>query len=208
METNFFRYIKNMKIEGDLHIIIANGENDTLVVSTMVNNEKCTDTAKNRLTPLNLRGTAQQMDIGYLDTISQPMKEVSGLLSNMEAFAKQKAETQKKSAMTTESTERDKKTVDTKEQKYIDGMKKADELEKMGKFKEAWMSVPDPANYPDKVEILRNRREQLSAKFAPDLFAGTATAEKPQDPTTDLYPENEIEVLDEVQEFGAEEENE
>ncbi len=205
METNFFRFIKNMKIEGDLHIIIANGENDTLVVSTMVNNEKCTDTAKNRLAPLNLRGTAQQMDIGYLETISQPIKEVSGLLSNMEAFAKQKAETQKKSAMATESSEKDKKAVDAKEQKFLEGMKKADELEKAGKFREAWMSVPDPANYPDKVEVLRNRREQLSAKFAPDLFADTPTEEKPKEPTNNLYPEHQIEVVDEVEEFGEEE---
>lgn len=204
METNFFRYIKNMKIEGDLHIIIANGENDTLVVSTMVNNEKCTDTAKNWLTPLNLRGTAQQMDIGYLNMISQPMKEVSALLSNMEAFAKQQAEAQKKSAMSNNHNER--KVVDPKEQKYLDGMKKADELEKAGKFKEAWMSVPDPASYPDKIEILRSRREQLSAKFAPDLFANAPAVEKSVEPKGTAYPENEIEVLDEVQEFGTEEE--
>lgn len=197
-----------MKIDGDLHIIIANGADDTLVVSTMVNNEKCTDTAKNRLAPLNLRGTAQQMDIGYLDTINQPMKEVSGLLSNMEAFAKQKAETQKKSAMATESADRDKKAIDAKEQKYIDGMKKADELEKAGKYREAWMSVPDPANYPDRIEILRNRREQLSARFAPDLFADTKTEEKPQEPTDSLYPEHQMEVVGEIEEFGKKEENE
>lgn len=208
METNFFRFIKNMKIEGDLHIIIANGADDTLVVSTMVNNEKCADTAKNRLAPLNLRGTAQQMDIGYLDTISQPMKEVSGLLSNMEAFTKQKAETQKKSAMANESADKDKKALDAMEQKYVDGMKKAHELEKAGKFREAWMSVPDPANYPDKVEVLRNRREQLSAKFAPDLFADTQNAQIQTEPTDNLYPEHQIEVVDEVEEFGKEEENE
>ena len=36
-------------------------------------------------------------------------------------------------------------------------MAKADELEKEGKFREAWMKVPDTTEFPEKVDEIRTQ---------------------------------------------------
>jgi hypothetical protein len=45
---------------------------------------------------------------------------------------------------------RKKKEKEAKDKKFKDGMAKADELEKEGKFREAWMKVPDIPSFPKK----------------------------------------------------------
>jgi hypothetical protein len=50
-------------------------------------------------------------------------------------------------------------------------MAKADELEKEGKYREAWMKVPEIPDYPEKADEIRKRKTELSDKFsAPSLF--------------------------------------
>jgi len=207
METNFFRIIAQMDITGDLHLIIRQGEDKSLVVSTMVQNDRCTDKAKELITPFNLRGTAEQMDRGYFDRMKEPIREVSELMDNMQSFKKQVDEAKSKSAMAKETADREKRTTDAKEKKYQEGMQKADALEKEGKFREAWMKVPEPSEYPEKAEELRNRREQLSSRFAPDLFAEPVPRETPK--TQQSYPIANLDEADNgMEEYGEEEENE
>lgn len=50
-------------------------------------------------------------------------------------------------------------------------MAKAEELEKEGKFRDAWMKVPDITEFPEKADEIRKRKGELSAKFStPSLF--------------------------------------
>ena len=50
-------------------------------------------------------------------------------------------------------------------------MTKAEELEKEGKFRDAWMKVPDITEFPEKADEIRKRKGELSAKFStPSLF--------------------------------------
>ena len=50
-------------------------------------------------------------------------------------------------------------------------MAKADELEKDGKFRDAWMKVPDITEFPEKADEIRKRKTELSEKFStPSLF--------------------------------------
>ena len=62
---------------------------------------------------------------------------------DMEKFLKQLEEVKKQSAIEKEKTEKEKKEKEAKDKKFKDAMAKADELEKEGKFREAWMKVPD-----------------------------------------------------------------
>ncbi len=51
-------------------------------------------------------------------------------------------------------------------------MAKADELEKEGKFREAWMKVPEMTEFPEKADEIRKRKSELSDKFSSTgLFA-------------------------------------
>ena len=172
MNTNFFNQIAQMGITGDLQLTISKGIENTLIVSIILQNEQCGDNAKQLIPPLNLRGTAEELDEGFFQQITTPLQTASGLMVNMEAFMKQLEVAKKQSAMEKEKSDTQKKEQEAKDKKFKDGMAKADELEKEGKFREAWMKVPEITDYPEKADEIRKRKSELSDKFSSTgLFA-------------------------------------
>lgn len=172
METIFFRQIAQMDIQGDLHMTISKGAENRLIVSVMLQNEKCADSAKKIIPPLNLRGTAEELDEGFFKNITAPLETVSGLLVDMASFMKQVGEAKKNSALSKGKAEKETSEADKREKKYREAMAKADELEKEGKPRDAWMKVPNPSDYPEYADEIRKRKSELSDQFAPpSLFA-------------------------------------
>ncbi|TDD77171.1 PRTRC system protein E [Flavobacterium caseinilyticum] len=174
--TNFFNQIAQMGITGDLQLTISKGIENTLIVSIMLQNEQCGDNAKQLIPPLNLRGTAEELDEGFFQQITTPLHTASGLVVNMEAFMKQLEVAKKQSAMEKEKSEKEKKEQEAKDKKFKDGMAKADELEKEDKFREAWMKVPEITDFPEKADEIRKRKSELSNQFSSTgLFATEQT---------------------------------
>lgn len=209
MNTNFFNQIAQLQIKGDLHLTIAKGAENNLIVSVMIQNGACGDHAKNIIPPLTLRGTVQELDSGFFQTITTPVESASGLMVDMESFIKQMEEAKKQSAMEKEKADTQKKQLEAKDKKFKDAMAKADELEKEGKFREAWIKVPEIAEFPEKAEEIRKKKTSLSDRFAtPSLFG--AIEEKPQPKSTEqinaLYPSHEMEQEDEQQDEQEDEE--
>ena len=170
--TNFFNQIAQMGITGDLQLTISKGIENTLIVSIMLQNEQCGDNAKQLIPPLNLRGTAEELDEGFFQQITTPLQTASGLMVNMEAFMKQLEVAKKQSAMEKEKGEKEKKEQEAKDKKFKEGMAKADELEKEGKFRDAWMKVPEMTEFPEKADEIRKRKSELSDQFSSTgLFA-------------------------------------
>ncbi len=171
MNTNFFSLLTQVNITGDLHLTISKGADNKLVVSLLLHNQQCGDEAKQLIPPLNLRGTAEELDNGFFEKVTTPLQAASGLMVNMEAFMKQMEEARKQSAMEKEKAEKDKKEKEAKDKKFKDAMAKAYELEKEGRFRDAWMKVPEIAEFPEKADEIRKRKSELSEKFAsPSLF--------------------------------------
>ena len=114
---------------------------------------------------------------------------------DMEKFLKQLEEVKRQSAMEKEKADKQKKEQEAKDKKFKDGMAKADELEKEGKFREAWIKVPDMTEFPEKADEIRKRKTLLSDKFAtPNLFGAMeeATPEPSQsEEVTADYPIDE-----------------
>lgn len=187
--TNFFNQIAQLQIIGDLHITIAKGAENRLIVLVMLQNEGCGDSAKNSIPPLNLRGTAEELDSGFFDNITAPMQSASGLMVDMEGYMKRLEDTKKQSAMEKEKDDKQKKEQEAKDKKFSEAMAKADELEKEGKFRDAWMKVPEIHEFPLKAEQIRKRKTELSAKFAPDLFGSTTETAKPEPSREALFPD-------------------
>jgi PRTRC genetic system protein E len=186
--TNFFNQIAQLEIAGDLQLTIAKGADNNLIVSVMLQNDGCGDNAKKVIPPLTLRGTAEELDNGFFEKITTPIQTASGLMVDMEGFMKQLEEAKKQSAMEKEKIDRQKKEQETKDKKFKDGMAKADELEASGKFREAWMKVPEITEFPEKADEIRKRKTSLSDKFAtPNLF-GAIEEEKTE-------PRQEEEVI-------------
>ncbi len=187
--TNFFNQIAQLQIIGDLHITIAKGAEDRLIVLVMLKNEACGDNAKHSIPPLNLRGTAEELDSGFFENIKMPIQSASGLMVDMDGYMKQLEDTKKQSAKEKEKADSQKKEAEAKDKKFSDAMAKADELEKEGKFREAWIKVPEMHEFPLKAEQIRKRKSELSAQFAPDLFGSSTESAKPEPPKDALFPD-------------------
>ncbi|WP_312344910.1 PRTRC system protein E [Chryseobacterium binzhouense] len=170
MQTNFFRQIAKMNLTGDLQITLRPTDENGFVLSVLLNNEQCADEARKFIPPLNLRGTAEELDNGFFENISTPLQTASGLMLDMESFLKQLEEAKKKSAMEKEKSDKEKKEKESKEKKYNDALQKAEELEKESKYKDAWSALPKVLEFPEYAEIIRKKQDEYERHFAPSLF--------------------------------------
>lgn len=192
MNSNFFNQIAELDFIGNLQLIITKGAENTLIVSILLNNEKCSDNAKNIIPPLLFNATAQELDNEFIQQISSPIQIVSDVMIDMEQFLKQMEEVKKQSIKEKEKTEKAKKDKLSKDKKYEDAMLKVNELEKEGKFREAWIKVPEPTEFPQKVDEIRKRKSELSAKFSTPSLFGTVEKEITSKVQEDaLYPKYE-----------------
>ena len=193
MEANFFKQLARMDMSSQLTLTIAKATEDKIVVSILVQNDGCGDKAKNIIPPLNLKGTAEELDAEFFAHIKKPVESASGLMSNMESFMKQLEEAKKQSAMEKEKTDKAKKETEAKNKKYNDAMAKAEKLEKEGKFKEAWTALPKASEFPENADKIDEKQNLYQSHFAPDLFA-TKEAEpetaKPFFTEIDVFPTN------------------
>ena len=177
MNTNFFSQIQQLDFTGNLQLTITKGAESNLIVTVLLLNEQCGDSAKNLIPPLTFNATSQEFDEGFIQQITTPVQKVSGLMVDMEKFQKQLDEAKAQSAIEKTKAEKEKKEQEAKDKKFKDSMAKVDELEKEGKFREAWIKVPDIAEYTEKADELRKRKTSLSDKFAtPSLFGATEEA--------------------------------
>ncbi|MDV3902978.1 prtrc system protein e [Elizabethkingia anophelis] len=181
MNTNFFNQIQQLDFTGNLQMTITKGAESNLIVSVLLHNEQCGDSAKNLIPPLTFNATPQEFDEGFFEQITTPVQKVSGLMVDMEKFQKQLDEAKAQSAIEKAKAEKEKKEQEAKGKKFKQAMDKVDELEKEGKFREAWMKVPDLTEFPEKADEIRKRKTSLSDKFAtPSLFGATEeTAPEP-----------------------------
>ncbi len=170
MDTNFFNQITQLNIEGNLQINIQKTDEQNYIVSVLLQNEHCGDTAKNSIPPLILKGTADDLDNGFFENIKQPMEQTSALLVDMESYLKAQELAKRQSAMEKENAEKEKKEQDAQEKKYQQAMGKADKLEIEGEYRKAWTAVPEVTDFPKYADEIRKRKKELSNQFAPNLF--------------------------------------
>ena len=182
MNTNFFNQIQQLDFTGVLQLNISKGIESNLIVTVLLNNEACGDSAKNLIPPLTFNATPQEFDEGFFEQITTPIQKVSGLMVDMEKFQKQLDEAKAQSAIEKAKTEKEKKEKEVKDKKFKDAMAKADELEKEGKFREAWIKVPDITEFPEKADEIRKRKTALSDKFATPSLFGAMDEAKPEPP--------------------------
>lgn len=173
MQTNFFRQLAKLNLIGDLQITLRPTTENNFVLSVLLNNEQCGDEARKLIPPLNLRGTAEELDNGFFESITVPLQTTSGLMVDMESYMKQLEEAKKKSAMEKEKADKEKKEKEAKEKKYKEAFQKAEALEKEGKYKEAWSALPKVSENPDFAEAIRKKQDEYESHFPHNLFSQT-----------------------------------
>ncbi|MBS1532554.1 MAG: PRTRC system protein E [Bacteroidetes bacterium] len=170
MTTNFFQSIADLRVAGDWKITIANEEAGRLIVSVHFYNEQVGDEARKLIPPLLLKGTPAEIDAGFFEAIAAPVQETAQLLVNMEQYRQQQEQARKQSQMEKDKAEKAEKERKERQKRVDEALKKVDELEAEGKYRDAWLKVPDPADHPEQAEALAKRKTELAKQFAPDLF--------------------------------------
>ncbi len=157
----FFQSLVALNVEGNWHITIKTAGN-RMLVSVLFNNDNTVDNAKNIIPPLILKGTAEELDNGFIDAIETPVKKTASLLVNMDEYVKAQETARLQSKM-----EQDKKqpTGKTDDKKYEAQMKKVIELEETGKYREAYAQLPKAADYPEHEEDIQEKKDELTEKF-------------------------------------------
>jgi hypothetical protein len=174
---NFFQTLIALQVAGDWKINIVKETADRLIVSVLFFNDAIGDEARKKVPPILLKGTAEELDTGFFEAIAQPVKDTAQLFANMEQFLKESAQAKLSSQMEKDNILKMGKEKTEMQKKYEEAMKKADELEALGKFKEAWMKVPQANLYPEHKDIIHKRKAELSDKFPIDLFNDPNTEE-------------------------------
>lgn len=166
--TNFFAHLAAIPFKGCLNMTLHR-DGELLTVSLLLQNNSTTDSAKATIPPLILKGSAKDLCEGFFDAIAEPIAKTSALLVNLEQYHKAQ-ETAKKTATVPKKASNDapaqKHTPEQiKQMKYAGAMDDVDALEAEGKFKEAWMKVPQPSEFPDKAQEICPLFERINGLF-------------------------------------------
>ncbi len=179
MTTNFFQNIASFNLPGTWKLVIQTDENGNMTVSELFN-AICGDKAIKLIIPYTLTGTAQDLDEAFFTKITEPVAKTAELQTNLEAHLKSveqakaasKMEQDKKNKEKAQATATPKKTEDAeipdpkisredKKKGYDTAMENVTELIKKLKFSEALAILPDIAEYPNKENELKKKRQYL-----------------------------------------------
>jgi PRTRC genetic system protein E len=164
MTTNFFTSIQDLNVNGDWKISITKDEKNNWIVSVLFYNEKIGDDARKIIPPMILKGTPEELDEGFFDSIIVPVEKASGLFANMEHYLKQLEEARLKSKMEKDKEDKEKKEKEERKKKYEAAMKKVTELETEKKFGEAIGAMPKTEDFPEHVEEIKKKMNELKEK--------------------------------------------
>lgn len=197
----FFTGLSELMQEGQIVNLNLMKKGDKLFISLMPKIQDMPEAAMKKLIPLNLNGTAHELDQGFLDAVSQPVQERFGLLSNAEAFRENtKSAATKKTQVTTSNTSKETKL--TKNERMLAD---AEAHEKAGRFPEAYQiykkaSAADPGNIKLKEKVMEVWSKMAQRPlFKPEEDQVQVDAEETlQDPSIEDEPE--VEDEDETEE--------
>jgi len=171
---NFFEQLDAMKLEGDWQINIKTSSKGVLLLSVLFINDKVGDAARKLIPPMILKGTPLELDAGFFAAIETPVKKTAALFVNMEEYEKAQADAKVNSKIEQDKKQKDDKNKSAVDKKYDAQMKKVDELEEAGKFREAYGQLPKAADFPEHEEEINERKEELAEKFDQSgLFANS-----------------------------------
>lgn len=113
---NLFKTLSEVLGEGCTATITIAQKDGVMTVGVLPGNSLVKDSAKSKIVPLNLTGTPDELDEGFVSAITEPIRRTSGLLVDMASFEQAAEEAKAKSKM-----EEEKKEAEAKRKKEFDG---------------------------------------------------------------------------------------
>lgn len=158
----FFTAIHQMMTENvDLTIVIrkANGQ---LTVATLPKSNGLKDEAQNQIVPLTVTGTPQELDAGFLQTVTRPIQKAGGLIANMAQFEAQADKAAANSKAAKEAKSKESKEEREKREKYEKLMKKAEEMTTAKNYREALNLLGQAKSHANEAQ-LKGIEEKIQA---------------------------------------------
>jgi PRTRC genetic system protein E len=176
-----FTEISNLLKGGEMLRINILKTGETLVVTVLPQSGKVKDPAAEQLIPLNLKGSPEELDAGFIEAIQSPVQKSTGLMSNMAEYEKSVEKAAQESKV-----EKDRKEAIDKR------VKEAETLEKAGKAKEALAAYTKALELDQKNIKIRLKVNALKMKTTgcPDMFSAPPVQEEPpvEQPENGEYP--------------------
>lgn len=191
----FFQTISTILSAGtDLSINIRQ-VNNTLCVSVMPRHAGVKNETGQKLVPLVLSGTPEELDAEFLKTITVPVNRALGMLTNLETFEKQaeKVSTQSKTGKT--AVEKETKEAREKREKMEKLLKKADEAHAAHRHSEAltWLKQARVLAPADKQKEIDARMQEIQKQAdAGNLFASCEESRPQPQPAPAATPTGDV----------------
>jgi PRTRC genetic system protein E len=178
-----FTEISNLLKEGEMLSLNIRKSGNELIVIVLPRVENVKDPAAEQLIPLNLRGTPEELDAGFIEAVKTPVTKSTALLTNMAEY-----EISAEKARQESKAEKDRQDAITKQ------VKDAEAFEKAGKFREA-LAAYTKALESDRKNVkiqLKVNALKLKVNGSQDIFSPV--------PTVPVVPESPSEEDEEDEE--------
>ena len=181
MKTNFFQQIAGLGFNGNFLLNIHQDDKGLQTVSVILKKDKAID----GLPPMLFKASADELDEGFFEQLTDPVALTKGLMNNIDTYKKEldkankKARPEKPKAGKTADAEQpdednddgeenlfapktdDKEAKAEKKRLFEEAMEKVKVLAQQTKYAEALAQLPDLAEHPDKAEAIDAKRKAL-----------------------------------------------
>lgn len=179
----FFQAINQMITAGtDLSINIRR-VNDNLTVAVVPRRSGVK--AGERIVPLILNGTPEELDAGFLQAVGAPVQKAQGILTNLESFEKQAEQAVSQSKTSKPTVEKESKEAREKREKMEKLLKKAEDATAGKHYSEAltWLRQAKVLAQPDKQADIDKKMAEVQKKASEgslfDMVQPPVTAPQP-----------------------------
>ena len=170
---NLFTELTKMLPDGvDLNLTIRK-KGGQVTVSLMLKSQKVDDPAKDKIQPLIVTGTPDELDNEFVDAIKSPLSKSTGLLGNMAQYEKSVKEAEANSKAEKEKKEKQKKEIEARQKKEKKLLEKANEQENEEDYRGAVKTLTAALEVTSDTKKIQTRITELKGKLNQNsLFGG------------------------------------
>ena len=144
-----------------------------------------------RIVPLILNGTPEELDAGFLQAVGTPVQKAQGILTNLEMFEKQAEQAASQGKAAKSAAEKESKEVREKREKTEKLLKKAEDAMAGKRYAEAltWLKQAKALALPDKQAEIDGKMAEVQKKASEGSLFGM---EQPPMPKPQPAPQQAI----------------
>lgn len=127
-----------------------------------------------RIVPLILNGTPEELDAGFLQAVGTPLQKAQGILTNLETFEKQAEQAASQNKAARSAVEKESKEVREKREKMEKLLKKAEDAMTGKRYSEAltWLKQAKVLALPDKQAEIDDKMAEVQKKASEGSLFG------------------------------------